>query len=396
MVAIMSITLCAGSVAESYAFATFTGKSPFSSTGYTTYYHNKDKFDGKVISNGIDVSEWQNPNYFDYAKAKKAGVEFVIIRVGGSKYVSGGHFEDTYWKDHFKKAKAAGLKIGIYYFSQAKTTKEAKSEANYFLDLYEKEIKNNYSNSTATKLLKLPVYMDYEFAGGSAGRLYKIKKTTATSCAKKFCETVKSRGYKPGIYANKNFLNDTIDSVTLGESYDIWAAQYYKKCEYEGKYTKWQYSSSAKINGLVNSKGEKVKIDASYWYVKGTASDTEKKEETSAEPKKDTSAEPEKEKPVITPTTIKKVTAGKQKFTVTWKKQSKSKISGYQIQYSRDKSFSNGMDEKKKVKSYKTTSKTYKTTFRKDKYYVRIRTYKNIDGKPVYSKWSAKKTVKVK
>ena len=94
--------------------------------------------------------------------------------------------------------------------------------------------------------------------------------------------------------------------------------------------------------------------------------------------------------------TIKKVTAGKQKFTVKWKKQSKSKISGYQIQYSRDKSFSNGMDEKKKVKSYKTTSKTYKTTFRKDKYYVRIRTYKNIDGKPVYSKWSSKKTVKVK
>lgn len=393
MIVVMSITLCIGSIAESYAFATFTGKSPFGSTGYSKYYHNKDKFDGKNISNGIDVSEWQNPNYFDYAKAKKAGVEFIIIRVGGSKYVSGGHFEDTYWKEHFRKAKEAGLKIGIYYFSQAKTTAEAKSEANYFCDLYEKEIKKKYSNSTATKLLKLPVYMDYEFAGGNAGRLYKIKKATATKCAKKFCETVKSRGYKPGIYANKNFLNDTIDGATLGESYDIWAAQYYKKCEYEGKYTKWQYSSSAKIAGLVNSAGTKVKIDASYWYVKGTNSDTENVE-TSVESEKEASAEPEKEKPAIKTTTLKKLKGGKKQFKATWKKQAKKEVDGYQIQYSRYKDMS--YDLKKKVTSYKTTSKTFKTNFRKYKYYVRIRTYKKIDGKPVYSKWSSKKTVYVK
>ena len=393
MIVILTITYCLASSMDSFAFETFTGQSPFGSTGYSKYYHNKDKFDGETISNGIDVSEWQNPAYCNYSKAKKAGVEFAIIRVGGSKYVSGGQFEDTYWKDHFKKAKAAGLKLGIYYFSQAKTTSEAKSEANYFCDLFEAGVKELYGSDNAKSYLKLPVYMDYEFAGGSAGRLYKIKSATATKCAKKFCETIKSRGYKPGIYANLNFLNDTIDGATLGESYDIWAAQYYKKCEYEGNYTKWQYSSSAKINGLTNSKGEKVNIDASYWYIKGSESESEA-QDTSAESKKDTSAEPEKEKPVITPTTLKKLTGGKKQFKATWVKQAKKKVDGYQIQYSRYKDMS--YDLKKKATSYKTTSKTFKTNFRKYKYYVRIRTYKKIDGELVYSKWSGKKTVYVK
>ena len=91
---------------------------------------------------------------------------------------------------------------------------------------------------------------------------------------------------------------------------------------------------------------------------------------------------------------MKKLTGGKKQFKATWTKQKKSKVDGYQIQYSRYKDMS--YDLKKKATSYKTTSKTFKTNFRKYKYYVRIRTYKNIDGKPVYSKWSAKKTFYVK
>lgn len=391
MIAIMTVTFCIGMEVDSYAFSTFTGKSPFSGVGYKKYYHNKDKFNGYKIKNGIDISAWQDASKCDYKKAKKDGVDFAIIRVTWTGYGEKKHSyknPDKWWKTHFKKARAAGLDIGLYCFSQAKTEKEAKNEANYICDQFEKEIKANYSGVKATKALKLPIYMDYEFAGGSSGRLYGIKKTTATKCAKKFCETIKSRGYKPGIYANLTFLNNTIDAKTLGKSYDIWAAQYYKKNEFTGSYSKWQYSSAAKIDGIKNEDGNKCNVDVNFWYVKDKNS--------SSDSEKEASSEPEKEKPVITPTTIEKVTGGKKQFKVTWVKQSKSKIDGYQIQYSRDSSFSNGMDEKKKVTSYKTTSKTYKTNFRKENYYVRIRTYKKVDGKTYYSKWSSKKKVYVK
>lgn len=388
MAMIMAITLCVCSIAESYAFSTYTDKSPFSSTGYSKYYHNKDQFDGSNIKHGVDVSEWQCASKCDYKKAKTAGVEFAIVRVAGRKYVSGSLFEDSDWTTHFEKARKNGIKTGIYIFSQAKTKAEAREEANYVCDLYEEGITEIYGSENAKEYLDLPIYMDYEFAGGSAGRIYKIKKTTATNCAKEFCETIKSRGYTPGIYASVSFLNGTIDGKTLGDSYDIWAAQYWNKNEFTGSYTKWQYSSSAKINGLVNSSGSKCSIDVNFWYVKESDFNPE------PEPKKNISSEPEKEKPVITPTTLKTLKGGKKQFTATWTKKAKSKVDGYQIQYSRYSDMS--YDLKKKATSYKTTSKTFKTNFRKYKYYVRIRTYKNIDGTTYYSKWSEKKTVKVK
>ena len=85
-------------------------------------------------------------------------------------------------------------------------------------------------------------------------------------------------------------------------------------------------------------------------------------------------------------TSLSKLTAGKKQLKVTWKKN--SAVSGYQIQYSTSKKFTSAKTVT--VKGYKTTSKTIKSLKAKKTYYVRVRTYKTVNGKKVYSDWSAK------
>ena len=93
-------------------------------------------------------------------------------------------------------------------------------------------------------------------------------------------------------------------------------------------------------------------------------------------------------------TSLKKLSAGKKKFKATWKKQ-KTQTSGYQIQYSTNKNFKSG-NKKVKITKNKTTSSTIKSLKAKKKYYVRIRTYKNVNGKTYYSSWSSSKSIKTK
>ena len=93
-------------------------------------------------------------------------------------------------------------------------------------------------------------------------------------------------------------------------------------------------------------------------------------------------------------TSIKKLTAGKKKFTATWK--TISGVKGYQIQYSTSKNFSKKTTKSKTVKSYKTKKQTVSKLKAKKTYYVHVRTYKTVDGKTVYSGWSSAKKVKTK
>ena len=93
---------------------------------------------------------------------------------------------------------------------------------------------------------------------------------------------------------------------------------------------------------------------------------------------------------------IKKLKKGKKKMTVSWTKQSKYAVSGYQIKYSKSKKFSKRSTKTVTVKSYKTSSKTIKKLKARKKYYVRVRAYKTVKGSKYYSSWSKTKSVKVK
>ena len=247
-------------------FSTFTGTSPFSSTGYSKYYHNKDLFDDSVILNGVDISAYQSGDKSNYATAKSKGVDFAIVRTTFTYVASGKMAVDSEWTTHYDKAREAGLMTGLYCFSQAITEKEAKAEANLICDTFEEHIQDKYGSTNYKAYLDMPIYMDDET--GSGYRNSKVSKSKATKCVEAFCETIKSRGYTPGLYASTSFLKNKIDGASLGSKYELWVAQYWAANAYvDSDYNKWQYSSSAKIAGLLNFDGKKCNIDVNYWYL---------------------------------------------------------------------------------------------------------------------------------
>ena len=235
----------------------FTTVFAFAGTSISRYtgksYSHNSRFDTSVMVNGLDVSVYQKT--IDWQQAKADGIDFAIVRAGGRGYgAEGKMYSDDNFKQNIEGAKAAGVLVGIYFFSQAIDEMEAIAEARYAVELM---------NEAGVSELDLPIFMDYEFAGGSSGRLNqaKLSKAKATRIARAFCEEVKLLGYKPGIYANLNFLNNTIDGAALGKDYPIWAAQYYSQCDFTGDYTWWQYASSGTVSGI------NARNDCNFWYI---------------------------------------------------------------------------------------------------------------------------------
>ncbi len=200
---------------------------------------------------GIDVSYYQYT--IDWNKVKAAGVEYAIIRVGYRGYGNGALVLDSRFHEYIKGAKAAGLKVGVYFYTQAINTTEAKAEANFVLNAVK-----NYS-------LDLPVYYDIESVDFDSGRLDNANLTKAqhTALCTAFADTIKAAGYQAGIYANKNWLTYKIDGVTLGQKYPVWLANYTTYTDYSNNFNMWQYSGSGSVNGISTYVDMNVKYELS-------------------------------------------------------------------------------------------------------------------------------------
>ena len=228
-----------------------------------TYYYDKDgkpvtgtqviggvtyqfAADGKLTSSpgvlGIDVSKWQGA--IDWNAVKAAGVEFVIIRVGYRGSTAGALIDDSRFATNIQGAKAAGLKVGVYFVTQAINDVEAVYEASMVLD----RIKG-YS-------LDYPVFLDVEASGGRGDM---IDKATRTAVVTAFCETIRNAGYTAGIYANKTWLGSKMDTSAFG-NYVIWVAHYSSVCGYTGRYNVWQYTDKGTLPGISGS------VDLNLWY----------------------------------------------------------------------------------------------------------------------------------
>ena len=263
LVLVMTLSLMAGVLPvtdPAYAATEFKYASPFAKTGYSTYYH-KARYTGNLIVNGVDISDWQSKNCrFD--DAKKDGVDYCIMRVTYSSYSKKAlsmHNDDKFYTQ-YSKAKANGVMTGVYVFSQATNANEGIKEANF-------AVKRLKALGIEPKDLNLPVYMDYEFAGGVLGRMHGLKRTQATNAAVAFCNAIKAAGYQPGIYANTTFFNSYISTKQLAPDVDLWCAQYYSSNQSAVEYSKWQYSSSARIDGMLSYTGLQGRIDADFWYL---------------------------------------------------------------------------------------------------------------------------------
>lgn len=234
------------------AFAA-TSVSPFTGTSYT---HNAQLSD-RITVNGVDVSTYQNT--IDWKAAKADGVDFALIRIGYRGYGEAGNMKpDDYFVQNIEAAKNAGVMVGVYFFSQALNTLEARAEAKYTLELLE------------GRELDLPIFMDYEFSPAASGRFTSgtITKIQGTSNVRAFCEYIEENGYEAGLYANLTFLNKTVDGAALGEDYPIWVAQYYNTCNYDHTYDYWQYSSSGDVAGISG------RTDVNFLYLKSESPKT--------------------------------------------------------------------------------------------------------------------------
>jgi GH25 family lysozyme M1 (1,4-beta-N-acetylmuramidase) len=169
----------------------------------------------------------------------------VIIRCGYRGSSTGVLVEDPTFKSNIKGAKAAGLKVGAYFFSQAVNEVEAVEEASMAVSLC-----SGYG-------LNYPIFLDVE---GSGGRGDAISRETRTAVCKAFCATVQNSGFSAGIYANKTWFTEKISTASL-TSYKLWLAQYASSPTYTAtRYDMWQYSSTGKVSGISG----KVDMNISY------------------------------------------------------------------------------------------------------------------------------------
>ena len=195
---------------------------------------------------GIDVSKWNGD--IDWDKVKNAGVEFAIIRAGYRGSSTGSLVEDPYFAANMKGAKASGMPVGVYFFTQAVNEVEAVEEASAVLQLI-REYQLDY-----------PVFIDTEGAGGS-GRADNLDAETRTLVCEAFCRTIENAGYHAGVYASRNWYNNRLHADRLDSQYCIWLAEYRSVPLYQGYYQLWQYTSKGKIDGISGN----VDMNISYY-----------------------------------------------------------------------------------------------------------------------------------
>ncbi len=207
----------------------------FVQNGSVMYYNDP----GYTTAIGIDVSSHQGE--IDWQQVAASGVEFALIRLGFRGYGQEGTINlDQYFVQNITGAKAAGLKVGVYFFSQAVNETEAVEEAEFVLDNLDQ----------VGVALDYPLIYDWETVSSSSARTRNMDGDTLTDCAIAFCETVASAGYTPMIYYN-NFVGYTMYDLDRLTDYDVWFAQYgvtWPTMYYD--YRIWQYSDSGSIPGI--------------------------------------------------------------------------------------------------------------------------------------------------
>ena len=185
---------------------------------------------------GIDISSYSGD--VDWARVKAAGVDFVMVRLGGRGYgEEGSLYSDDRALEYIQGAQAAGIKAGGYFFSQAITEAEAVEEAEYVKTLLG-DIKLEY-----------PVAFDWEIIKDDAARTDDLSGEQATKCARAFCEAVKGCGYKPMIYSTSRELYFKYDLTQLAD-YDLWYCEYADLPSFYYQFDMWQYSKSGTVDGV--------------------------------------------------------------------------------------------------------------------------------------------------
>ncbi len=186
---------------------------------------------------GVDVSQYQGE--VDWQAVADFGVEFAILRLGYRGYGEEGTVNlDETFHQNMEGAKAAGLEVGVYFFSQATSVWEAKEEAYFVLEHLE-----GYS-------LDLPVVFDWEFiTHTSSSRTAGQSGRSITLYAQVFCDEIEREGYQPAVYFNQDLGYLYLDLSELSD-YPFWLASYRDVPTFHYHFDIWQYSHTGTVDGI--------------------------------------------------------------------------------------------------------------------------------------------------
>lgn len=202
---------------------------------------------------GIDVSQFQGSIDWDAVRAD--GVRFVILRLGYRGWGSAGTIKtDDSFRDNYYGAKAAGLRVGAYFYSQAMNDAEAVYEAEYAL------------NELNGLELDLPVFFDWENTGNEGARTEGATAETVNSCSYAFCKRIEEAGRKAGVYFYQDLAYNMYNLSMLKE-FCIWHSEPGSNPKLCYAVDIWQYSYSGRIGGINSD------VDMNLWFIPSDSPD---------------------------------------------------------------------------------------------------------------------------
>lgn len=186
---------------------------------------------------GIDVSSLQKE--IDWQQVKAAGVEFVMIRLGYRGSIEGKLEADTYAQANYQGAKAAGLKVGGYIFTQSISVEEGLEDADLVLGM------------AKDWELDLPLVYDWEIVKPHY-RNGDLDRRTLTDIMLAFCKKIESAGHKSMVYFN---ITQTRQNFFLEEltNYGFWLANYADTLDFPYKVDMWQYTNTGSVPGITGN-----------------------------------------------------------------------------------------------------------------------------------------------
>lgn len=218
------------------------------------YYDRSVTYTGTAyrVLQGIDVSTFQQD--IDWQAVADSGIAFAVIRAGYRGYGKGGIVEDDRFRQNVAGACAAGLRVGLYFFSQAVTPEEAAEEAQWLVD------------AARDYKIDMPLVFDWEnidqstVAAGDTVRTAEMTGEDVTACAVAFCETVTAAGYDAAVYGNRWQGYYDYDFAQL-KDYAFWVSAPGTADDFYYAHDFWQYSYDGTVPGVSGS------VDRDLWFV---------------------------------------------------------------------------------------------------------------------------------
>lgn len=209
--------------------------NPYSAADFTYEGERLTCLTGEALT-GIDVSTFQGD--IDWAAVAADGIDFAMVRVGFRTYLDGKLVEDVRARANIEGALAAGLDVGVYFFSQALTPQEAAREAAFVISFIE-----DYD-------ITMPVVFDWEHVeSGEARTSGLLDQALLTECALTFAQMVETAGYEPMIYFNSYQSRELLDLRVL-KDYAFWLALYDAPLTFPWQIRMWQYSDRGTVAGI--------------------------------------------------------------------------------------------------------------------------------------------------